>query len=132
MNKPITPEQLSLGAEMTRAELLIQSLPPRIDPESPKFKEDLAKIGQIEAEESAREAGSYDDFDWSSDPSVVLQGQRATAVYRNKWGHLVVRQEKTWDEDSDPFFVISRESCDTFLDRICDVLGVPSLGGPTR
>ncbi|WP_368507889.1 hypothetical protein [Bradyrhizobium lupini] len=131
MNRPVTPKQLNLDAEMTREEMLIQSLAAPIHLESPKFKEDLAKIDRIAAENSEREA-TYDAFDWSNDPSVVLQGQRATAIYRNKWGHLVVRQEKTWDEESDPFFVISRENCDSFLDHVCDALGIPSLGGQER
>ncbi|MBW5438613.1 hypothetical protein FXB41_28775 [Bradyrhizobium canariense] len=131
MNKPVAPKQLSLRAEMMRDELSIESLPPLIDPRNPRFEE-TPKIGRIEPEESARDDRSYDDFDWSSDPSVVLQGQRATAVYRNKWDHLVVRQEKTWDEESDPFFVISKENCHTFLDRICDVLDIPSIRRAAR
>ncbi|WP_143270202.1 hypothetical protein [Bradyrhizobium sp. Ghvi] len=88
------------------------------------------------AEEAARDARDkerdYDDFDWSSDQSVVLREQRATAVYRNRWNGLVIRQEKSWDEESDPFLVITQENCDVFVDRLCDLLGVPSAGGPTR
>ena len=60
----------------------------------------------------------YDDFDWKSDPSVILQEQRATAVYHNPYGGLVIRQEKTWDEESDPYMVISAENITTFQEAL--------------
>ena len=54
MNKNVTPKQLELTAGKTREELLIQALPSHVDPESPAFKSDLAKVDKIEKEEAAR------------------------------------------------------------------------------
>jgi hypothetical protein len=145
MNKPVTPKQLELTAGKTREELLIQTLPPHIDPESPTFKVDMAKVDKIEKEEAARavlgmdevetkvrstansilaSAGlppierDFDDFDWKSDPSVVLQEQRATAVYHNPYSGIVIRQERLWDEESDPYVVISAENIVTFMEAL--------------
>jgi hypothetical protein len=69
------------------------------------------------------------DFDWSSDnEDVVLREQRALAVYWNTRGDLVIRQERDWSENDDSFLVISRNNVDAFLDRLCDVVGIPSVG----
>jgi len=141
MTKHVTPKQLELAAGKSREELLIQSLPPNIDPESPAFKADAAKVERAEQQEAARaalgmretgsllaqaggaddrtrERESYDDFDWTSDPSVVLQEQRATAVYRNGYGGIVIRQEKYWDEESDPCVIVCAENFVTFAEAL--------------
>ena len=39
-----------------------------------------------------------DQFDWNDD-DVVLRGQCATAVYTNKFGEVVVRQQRWPDDD---------------------------------
>jgi hypothetical protein len=129
MNKHITPKQLELTAGKTREELLVQSLPSHIDPESPAFKADLAKVDKIEKEEAAhavlaaagpprRDDVEFDDFDWHDDPSVVLRSQPATAIYHNPKGHIVIRQERSWSEDSDPYVMISPENATTFMEAL--------------
>jgi len=50
------------------------------------------------------------------------------AVYWNTRGDLVIRQERDWSENDDPFLVIGRDNVDAFLDRLCDVVGIPSAG----
>ncbi len=46
-----------------------------------------------------------DEFDWSTDPSVIFGYQPATAVYRNKFDAIVIRQEATnGDEDCCVYF----------------------------
>jgi hypothetical protein len=126
MNKPVTPKQLELTAGKTREELILATAP-HIDPESPAFKADLKKVEKIEMEEAARAVlgkadprpdRDFDDFDWATDDSVVLQEQRATAVYQNRFGGLVIRQEKTWNEESDPFIVIGPENNVTFMEAL--------------
>jgi len=71
-----------------------------------------------------------EDFDWTAEArdggSVVLREQRATAVYRNPAGDLVIRQERSWNEEEDPFVVITQQNEQEFLDKLCDVLGVKS------
>jgi hypothetical protein len=60
----------------------------------------------------------YDDFDWYEDPSVVLRSQPATAIYHNNKGHIVIRQERSWSEDSDPYVMISPENAVTFMEAL--------------
>jgi hypothetical protein len=122
VNKTVSPKQLELTAEKTRDELLIQALPPHINPDSPAFKADLEKIQAGEKVEAARAVlGINDDneeFDWANDPSVILQEQRATAVYRNGYGGIVIRQEKYWNEETDPVVVITPENFVTFSEAL--------------
>jgi hypothetical protein len=68
------------------------------------------------------------DFDWLNDDSVVLREQPETAIYFNKQGTLVIRQRRWPDEDS--FVYIAETNIGAFLDKITDVCGVPSFGGP--
>jgi hypothetical protein len=94
MSKTVTPKQLELTAGKTREELLLAKA--GIDPENPAFKESLKKIEKIELAEAATavlaQAGpprpevEFEDFDWHTDPSVVLKSQPATAIYYNPAG----------------------------------------------
>jgi len=69
-----------------------------------------------------------DQFDWSDDPDVVLREQTAVAIYRNKYDQVVIRQKAGWDEESDHFVIIaSGENLQAFLDKLCDVAGIPSF-----
>ena len=74
---------------------------------------------------SPKNAEPKSDFDWNIDDSVILREQPATAVYFNKNDDLVIRQ-KRWPEDA--FIYISAESLDTFLDKLSDACGIPSIG----
>jgi hypothetical protein len=136
MNRNVTPKQLELTAGKSREELLLATAP-NIDPQSPAFKEDLAKIDKIEMEEAARALlgkcapganskivevrGSTvvvgdDDFNWNNpdEESIVLREQRATAVYRNRMGELIIRQQGWPDDDS--FIYVTPENVTAFLE----------------
>lgn len=71
-----------------------------------------------------------EEFDWSDRDSIVLQEQRRTAIYWNLNGDLVIRQEKDWNDNDDCFIVISSGNLQAFIDRLCDMAGIPSFGGP--
>lgn len=71
-----------------------------------------------------------DDFKWNDPQGVLLQEQRATAIYRNSMGGIVIRQERGWDEEDDSYVIIAPENEQAFLDKLCDVIGVPTFGGP--
>ena len=136
MSKHVTPKQLDLVKDMSREELILATAP-HIDPNSPALKADLKKLEKIEIAEAATAVlaasgpvmgSGYafgkrddDDFDWWEDPSVVLREQRATAIYRNGHSGIVIRQEKNWDEDSDPFMVITEENAVTFMEALAKV-----------
>jgi hypothetical protein len=68
------------------------------------------------------------DFDWNDAEAVVLHEQPATAVYFNKEGSLVIRQRR-WPDD-DAFIYIAETSIADFLDKLTDICGIPSFGGP--
>jgi hypothetical protein len=82
------------------------------------------------AEDSLQRETERDDadFDWVNDDSIILREQPSTAVYFNKEGTLVIRQRRWPDEDT--FVYIAETSIGEFLDKITDVCGVPSFGGP--
>jgi hypothetical protein len=48
-------------------------------------------------------------FDWNRDDSVILQDQPATAIYPNRRGEIIIRQQQQWDEEGDTVLVISRQ-----------------------
>ena len=91
-----------------------RGLPADIDPPEPK--------------PSASEPGAYKDFDWSSDDSVVLHHQPAVAAYINQAGGLTIRQERSWDQDEDIIIAIAPENVGEFIDKLTDVIGIPSFG----
>ena len=138
MNKTIDPKQLALADpdhpvkapvnpqdKPTREQLLLQTMP-HIDPASPAFKADMAKIDKIAAAEAAREqlGMNEEDFNWNADDSVILREQRATAVYFNKSQELVIRQQAAWDQEEDSFVYIAEPFQHAFLDKLCDIMGI--------
>ena len=127
MNKAVTPKQLELAGGPTIEEEMLARLPGHIDTESPAFKESLVKVGKIAKEMQAEDAllataadpvKAFEDFDWENDNSIVLRSQPATAVYRNGSGGLVIRQERSWCEDSDPYVHISPENAVAFMEAL--------------
>jgi hypothetical protein len=70
-------------------------------------------------------------FDWLTDNSVVLQEQPQTAVYFNSTGGLVIRQQVSCGLDDDTFILIAPQSIGEFLDKLTEICGVPSFGGPS-
>ena len=71
------------------------------------------------------------EFKWS-DEGVVIQEQPETAVYFNQYDALVIRQRAREYGDDDPFVVISSENIQMFIDKLTDIVGIPSVGGPNR
>jgi hypothetical protein len=68
------------------------------------------------------------DFEWSDDnPVIVITEQPETAVYFNNKGDLVIRQRNAMGED-DPFVYIAKSNHMVFLEALCDIIGIPSLG----
>jgi glycerol kinase len=57
--------------------------------------------------------------------SVALAEQRQTAVYWNTDGDLLIRQRCWPDDDA---LIIAADSVDRFIDKLTDVMGIPSAG----
>jgi hypothetical protein len=70
-----------------------------------------------------------EDFDWSDPEIATVVEQPRIAIYVNPLGQLVIRQFRWPDEDA--LIFISPDSLDTFLDRLMDVAGIPSVGRRT-
>jgi hypothetical protein len=87
-------------------------------------------VDRVLAEKEARPATVDDNkFDWNDDDSIILKEQKAIAAYYNPAGGLVIRQKADWDEDRDTYVVITSTNCDAFIDRLTDIMGIPSFGG---
>ena len=97
-------------------------------PEAPKATQEAAEaqIASILESRSRRE-----DFDWFTDESIVLEEQLPVAIYFNKRNHLVIRQRAGgWDQDEDTVIFIAPQNIAEFIDKLCDVVGIPSVGRP--
>jgi hypothetical protein len=66
-------------------------------------------------------------FDWIKDDSIILEKQLPIAIYLNRRDHVVIRQEGGADGE-DAFIIIAPQNIQEFIDRLCDVAGVPALG----
>ncbi|MDQ7251652.1 hypothetical protein [Dongia sedimenti] len=61
------------------------------------------------------------DFDWRSDAdSIVCQEQPRTAVYRSPTGQVVIRQERSWDQDEDPCLVFNENTITDLIRSLAD------------
>jgi hypothetical protein len=86
----------------------------------------IDRIGQDLREVEAAADDEGHDFDWVENADIVVQEQRATAVYINPKGHVVIRQERSWCEEEDPFIVIKPENLMPLIDRLCEIAGIGS------
>jgi hypothetical protein len=113
LNKTVTPKQLELTADK-----ICETPASHVDPATAD-KIEVAKAASppLAAAGPPKEI-DYEDFDWANDPAVILHEQRATAVYHNKFGGIVIRQERAWDEESDPYVVICADNAVTFMEAL--------------
>lgn len=73
-----------------------------INPPAEKLGGDPATT--VKADETT--PANTDKFDWNDDDSVLIGEQLATAVYRNRAGGVVIRQEARSFDDDDAFVVL--------------------------
>jgi hypothetical protein len=59
-----------------------------------------------------------DEFDWSTDDSVVINEQPPVALYRNSHDQLVIRQRNTLSDDGDQYVVIDPAHLAHFIDML--------------
>jgi hypothetical protein len=70
------------------------------------------------------------DFDWDDGSAVILREQPATAIYVNPTGALVIRQQRSWDQDEDTWIVIQRENVRLVALQMLAVLGMSAESFP--
>ncbi len=64
------------------------------------------------------------DFDWADPEAVTIPEQMALAVYPNRKGVVVVRQERSWDEDSDTLVFVDPSHALTIAEAILEAAGI--------
>src|SRR5262245_26087133 len=106
MNKPVPPDQLTLACKLASPEA---EKPTK--PEHKPTNRPLARAAHPETTE---------DFDWDDpdEDSIVLREQRATAIYHNRNGEVLIRQRAAWCDDSDSFVLVTEENLQTLLDGL--------------
>lgn len=66
------------------------------------------------------------EFEWdANNEDVIVPEQRATAVYVNRWGQAVIRQEKVWDEEDDAFVIVDRAHLPALISRLQGIVDRP-------
>ena len=64
------------------------------------------------------------EMDWNNSEEVIIQEQRAIAVYTNTKEGVVVRQERAWDEEDDVVIILStRQAVETLIAALKRELG---------
>jgi hypothetical protein len=82
-------------------------------------------------EVSGDENNDSHPFDWEQDAKdIVTPTQYAIAVYENPHRQIVIRQEAVWPDEDDPIVVVDRANLQPLIDRLCDIAGIPAIGGP--
>jgi hypothetical protein len=59
-----------------------------------------------------------DAFDWRDKDDVVIETQRATAIYWNPAGQVVIRQEAGWSDDDDPYLFFEPANLPRVIERL--------------
>jgi hypothetical protein len=86
-------------------------------------------LPKTETPKKADENGVH-DFDWYSEgdaDSVVLTEQRRTAIYWNRSGEMVIRQQN--DHDGDQFVFVTEENARQLAFKLCEFLELEMLPG---
>jgi hypothetical protein len=83
-------------------------------------------VGIAPPQPDEKPVADAEEINWFTDDCVVLYEQPSTAIYFNRVGALVIRQEGRDGPDDDPFIIIAKNNIEEFLDRLTDICGVPS------
>jgi hypothetical protein len=83
-------------------------------------------IGKPASSSAVELVPSDESFHWSiNNEDVILPEQRTTAIYLNRWGQAVIRQERNWDEESDPFMTIDHAHLPVVIERLQQLASAP-------
>jgi hypothetical protein len=63
-------------------------------------------------------------FDWNGkNDDIVVQSQSAIAIYENPRREVVIRVQRSWDEEEDSFVIISRSNVQSVIEAIKALIG---------
>jgi hypothetical protein len=109
ISRPATPEEMETLPDVV--ELEAKALTGRDYTRQPNETEQEFFDRVLGKAAPAVETKADDEgFDWLNDDSIIIQSRRATAVYFNRDDNIVIRQQQEWDEESDPFMVITAKN----------------------
>jgi hypothetical protein len=78
------------------------------------------QLAIVQTEKDSRSSRN-ERFDWGpGNPDVVLPQQPATAVYKNAFGQIVIRQEDNIG-DGEMWIVLNRRDLPTLIDRLQEI-----------
>jgi len=81
-------------------------------------KEKLDGMSDVKAENETQNSNEYEQ--------MLIESQSAVLASLNNAGDLVLTQWNWPDEDA--AIIITHDNIDKFIDRLTDVLGIPSIG----
>jgi hypothetical protein len=90
---------------------------PAIAPVAP-VKSTAEKAGEMALTVAAAKPPAGDAFDWRDKDDVVIETQRATAIYWNPAGQIVIRQEAGWSDDDDPYLFFEPANLPRVIERL--------------
>ena len=66
---------------------------------------------------------SDDEFNWSAENEDVVQHSvQGVAAYINAYGHITIRQERSWGEDEDTIVVLTFESARALSEKLKELI----------
>jgi hypothetical protein len=133
-SKPFEPRSGSGGKPQRFCSTACRTAFHGAEPQRAQHSPTCSNVAQLSAvvppKKEDAPAGAAEDFNWNDTESVILPEQPATACYWNPKGELVIRQ-KGWPDD-DSFIYIAPNLVSEFIDKLTDLIGIPSVGGPER
>lgn len=89
---------------------------------APSISPETVAARVVAAVEATRAAANPppERFDWMAEDreSVILHKQPCTAVYWNRQGQIVIRQEAEWNDDDDPFLHFDPQNLPALIARL--------------
>jgi len=59
-----------------------------------------------------------EDFKWDDEDTVVVKPVQAIAVYRNGFGHVVIRQERAAYQEDDPYVIVPQSELRKLIEAL--------------
>lgn len=69
----------------------------------------------------------HEVFDWQDGEAVFVQEQPRSAVYRNPMDQIVIRQERSWDQDEDTYVRFNEQAVPDLIRKLAKQLGLEDV-----
>jgi hypothetical protein len=118
-----TANQVQTGPQ-TEAQTAVQTTPPLAPGSS---GDAAAAVEQIIQKHTAPQPKPEDDeFKWDMEnPDVLVWDRPSIALYYNKMGQIVIREEARWPDDEDPYIRIDRHDVPALIEKLRELAQQP-------